>query len=248
MSPSEFRQLGLKPGGPERQLVRRRAVPPGDAVPRRRQISLTSTAARRGLLGKDAAGSAERDRAATRSMPRRWCSSATACAMLGSASTNMPGSTFAGRSSSRLPSPAPGMPSEVAAHLDSPRRRSPAPRARSASSRSTTRRRPRRRLQRFATRPVVDWVDAQGRTGRAGAAARPDALSPDGQHGCSRARRCRCRCDPARPRAGRSRGFASARAADDLSATSDWQDFTSPEVVGGAARVAIRGWRASMSC
>ena len=86
-------------------------------------------------------------------------------------------------------------------------------------------------LQRFATRPVIDWVDKDGRTSRAGAARALVALSPQWTTRLFERAPLTIKQIRAQIAAGkRIRGFALP-ASMALKASSAWQDFTSPNVV-----------------
>ena len=86
-------------------------------------------------------------------------------------------------------------------------------------------------LKRFATRPVIDWVDKDGRTSRAGAARALIALSPQWAARLFERAPMTLKQIRAQAAAGkRIRGFALP-ASMALKANAAWQDFTSPNVV-----------------
>ena len=86
-------------------------------------------------------------------------------------------------------------------------------------------------LQRYSTRPVVDWVDSQGRSGGANAAAASIALSSELMERLFEKAPKQLRTIRAEVATGKKvRGFALP-AMLKVSANSEWEDFTSPEVV-----------------
>ena len=86
-------------------------------------------------------------------------------------------------------------------------------------------------LKRFADRPVIDWVDKEGRTSRAGAARAMIALSPQSATRLFDRAPQTLKQVRAQIAAGkRIRGF-TLPASMSLKASSAWEDFTSPNVV-----------------
>jgi Zn-dependent M28 family amino/carboxypeptidase len=87
-------------------------------------------------------------------------------------------------------------------------------------------------LTRFATRPVVDWVDARGVSGRGPGAAAIIAVSPEWADRLFERAPMSLKAVRAQAAAGkRVRGFPLG-ATLTISARSAWEDFTSPNVVG----------------
>ena len=87
-------------------------------------------------------------------------------------------------------------------------------------------------IQRFTNRPVVDWVDVQGQAGRGTAGQATIALSSEWADRLFERAPMPLKTVRAQIAAGKKvRGFALP-ATLAVTAKSDWQDFTSPNVVG----------------
>lgn len=127
---------------------------------------------------------------------------------------------------------APGIASDVAAHLRSAQSSTAGAQGavgfieiEDPSSASAT-------LNRFANRPVVDWVDAGGVSGRGKVAEGLIAVSPEWAERLFERAPTSLKAVRAQAAAGKQvRGFP-LRATLAISAKSAWEDFTSPNVVG----------------
>lgn len=87
-------------------------------------------------------------------------------------------------------------------------------------------------IQRFANRPVLDWVDAQGSSGRGKVAEATIALSSEWAERLFERAPMSLKAIRSQIAAGkRPRGFPLA-ATVAVSAKSNWEDFTSPNVIG----------------
>lgn len=124
----------------------------------------------------------------------------------------------------------PGLPSDVAAHLRSAQSSTAA--SRGAVGLIEIEEPGSNQLERFAKRPVVDWVDAAGRSGRGEGVRALIALSPQWADRLFEKAPMRLSQIQAQTTSGRLvKGF-DLSATLTLSATSNWEDFTSPNVVG----------------
>lgn len=228
---SEFRKLGLRPGGQNGSWL----VP----VPFRRAshaatptMSLSVGGRRIPLvIGKDAAlrpSLTERQRSL--SAPLIFVGHGISDARLGI--DDYSGLDVRGKIAVGLADGPPGIPTDVAAHLRSIQADTAAAHGAIGFIELSDAARAPNQLQRFATRPIVDWVDEQGRTGHAGAVRATIALSQEIAERLFRGTRMPLATVQAQARAGKKvRGF-DLPATLTLTSKSSWQDFTSPEVVG----------------
>lgn len=124
----------------------------------------------------------------------------------------------------------PGLPSDVAAHLRSAQSSTAA--GRGAVGLIEVGDFGSDQIDRFTRRPVVDWVDAAGRSGRGGGVRAQIALSPQWADRLFAKAPVRLNQILAQAAANKAiRGF-DLPASMALSATSSWETFSSPEVVG----------------
>jgi Zn-dependent M28 family amino/carboxypeptidase len=226
---SEFRKLGLQPGGPNGswfvEVPFRRATIAG--APRialklnGRTIPLT--------VGQDAAvrpSVTERERSLT--APLVFVGHGISDARLGI--DDYAGLDVRGKIVVALSGPKAGLPSDVAAHLKSAQPATAAERGAlglieipDPGSESS--------VERYAKRPVVDWVDQAGRSSRSGGVRAFIALSPQTIERLFDKAPMRLAAVRAQVAAGKAvRGF-DLPASLTLSASSTWEDFTSPNVV-----------------
>ena len=243
---SEFRQLGLKPAGtnggwfvdvPFRRATF--AAPPA--------ISLTVNGRKtKAVFGRDAAvrpSVTEQSLALT--APLVFVGHGVRDARLHI--DDYAGLDVRGKIVVALSDPVPGIPGETAAHLVSMQAQIAGAQGAAgiitiydAGTAAST-------VDRFATRPLVDWVDAQGRTGRGGAIHAQIAISSEWAERLFARAPMTMKAIRTQVALGkRVRSFALP-ATMTLAATSKWQDFTSPEVVGCCPEP-IPSLRASMSC
>ena len=227
---SEFRKLGLKPGGRDGswfvEVPFRRATQAGPSA-----ISMTLNGKRTQLVvGRDAGvrpSVTERQRDIAG--PLVFVGYGIRDARLGI--DDYSGLDARGKIVVALSDLPPGVSGETAAHLASMRAQTAGAQgavgyieiedAVTAAS----------QLQRFATRPVIDWVDKDGRTSRAGSARALIALSPEWATRLFERAPLTIKQIRAQIASGkRIRGFALP-ATMTLKANSTWQDFTSPNVV-----------------
>lgn len=227
---AEFRKLGLKPGGTNGSWM--------VEVPFRRAtlaesptMSMTLNGRTTKLvIGKDAAvrpSVTERDR--TISAPLVFVGHGVRDARLGI--DDYAGLDVRGKIVLALAEPSPGVPSEAAAHLAYARALTAGAQGAVGYIEIEDGATAALQLQRFATRPVLDWVDARGRTSRTGAAGSLIALSPELQARLFERAPMTLRQVRNQAAAGkRVRGFALP-ASVTLTAKSTWENFTSPNVV-----------------
>jgi len=228
---AEFRKLGLKPGGPGGswfvEVPFRRATLAGTP-----SLDLTINGRRTRLaVGKDAA---IRPNVTTRdlalSAPLVFVGRGTRDPRLGI--DDYAGLDVRGKIVVALSDRVPGIASDVAAHLRSTQASTAGEQGAvdfieidDPYSAAGT-------IQRFSSRPVVDWVDAQGLSGRGRASQAIIALSPQLADRLFERAPMSLKAIRAQSATGkRVRGFALP-ATMTVSAKSDWQDFTSPNVIG----------------
>lgn len=131
-----------------------------------------------------------------------------------------------------LPDSVPGVPAEIAAHLRSSQVRIAGDQGAIGLIEINDASTAAREVQRFGSRPVVDWVDSAGQTSRGPAARALIALSSEWTERLFERAPRKLQAIRADVTAGkRVRGFALP-ATLGISAESNWQDFTSPDVVG----------------
>ena len=228
---AEFRKLGLKPGGPNGswfvQVPFRRATLSGTPT-----ISLTVNGRTTQLAsGKDAA---VRPNVTTRDValnaPLVFVGRGVRDARLGI--DDYAGLDVRGKIVVALSDRVSGIASDVAAHLRSTQVATAGEQGAvgfieidDPSSAAGT-------IQRFTSRPVVDWVDAKGVSGRGKIAEATVALSSQWADRLFERAPMSLKAVRAQVAAGKKvRGFALP-ATLSVSARSDWQDFTSPNVIG----------------
>ena len=228
---SEFRQLGLKPAGTNGgwfvDVPFRRAT--FAAAP---AISLTVNGRKtQAVIGKDASvRPSVTEQKLALSAPLVFVGHGVRDARLGI--DDYAGLDVRGKIVVAMSDPVPGIAGETAAHLVSMQAQIAGAQGAAgiitiydAATTAST-------VERFATRPVVDWVDAQGRTGRGGAIRASIAISSEWAERLFARAPMTLKAVRAHVAAGkRVRSFALP-ATITLAATSKWQDFTSPEVVG----------------
>ena len=232
---SQFRALGLSPGG-ERggwyQQVPFRTATHGDAVP---QITLIESGRRIPLrFGVDAAlrpSVVQRQRALE--TPLVFVGFGLDDALLGLADYR--GLDVRGKTVVALSGTPAGLPTEIAAHLRSQKEAMAA--RRGAAGYIEVSRDPTSSRHggpgAFASRPTTDWVDAAGKAGSSPPGlAFSLRLSADYAERLFRgAPQSLAALRKAAKKNGRPAGFPlSSRIA--IASTSNWQDFTSPEVIG----------------
>lgn len=227
---SEFRKLGLQPGGPNGswfvQVPFRRATIAGSPV-----LTLT-------LKGRNVPLVVGHDIAARPNVTERELALTAPLVFVGQGISDprlgiddYAGLDVRGKIVVALGTARAGVPSDVAAHLKSSLSQTAAARGAvglieigdpGAES----------QVERYATRPVIDWVDSAGRSGRSNGVRAVIALSPRLSDRLFEKAPMRLRDIRAQVAAGKSvRGF-DLPATMTLNVTSQWQDFTSPEVVG----------------
>jgi hypothetical protein len=228
---AEFRKLGLKPGGPNGswfvQVPFRRATLTGTP-----SIQLTINGRKVQLApGKDAA---IRPNVTAREVlvnaPLVFVGHGVRDARLGI--DDYAGLDLRGKIAVALSDRVPGVASDVAAHLRWAQATTAGEQGAvgfieidNPSNATTT-------MQRFASRPVLDWIDPQGVSGRGKVAEASIALSSEWAARLFERAPKSLKAVRAQAAAGkRVRGFALP-AALAVSAKSAWQDFTSPNVVG----------------
>ena len=226
---SEFRKLGLSPAGPNGSYFldvpfRRAtlAAPP--------MISLTINGRKTQLVvGKDAAvRPSVTERQLAVNVPLVFVGHGVRDARLGI--DDYAGLDVRGKIVVALTDSVPGVPTEVAAHLKSTTAQTASAQGaiglveiNDASSSAST-------VQRFNSRPVIDWVDANGQSSRGAAAKAMVALSMEWTERLFERAPRKLRAIRADVAAGkRVRGFPLA-AAISISARSNWEDFASPNV------------------
>ena len=227
---AEFRKLGLKPGGTNGswmvEVPFRRATLAEPPV-----MTMTLNGRKTKLVvGKDAAvrpSVTERDR--TISAPLVFVGHGVHDTRLGI--DDYAGLDVRGKIVVALADPSPGLPSETAAHLTYDRARTAGAQGAVGLIEIEDTTTAVSQLQRFATRPVLDWVDARGRTSRAGAAHALIALSPEMETRLFERAPMSLRQIRNQAAAGkRVRGFALPGSIT-FQAKSAWESFTSPNVV-----------------
>ena len=227
---AEFRKLGLKPGGTNGswmvEVPFRRATLAESPV-----MSMTHNGRTTKLVvGKDAAvrpSITERDLRI--SAPLVFVGHGVRDARLGL--DDYAGLDVRGKIVVALADPSPGVPSDAAAHLAYARARTAGAEGAVGIIEIENAATATSQLQRFATRPVLDWVDARGRTSRAGAARAIVALSPEWETRLFERAPMSLRKVRNQAAAGkRVRGFALPVSVT-LTAKSAWENFTSPNVV-----------------
>jgi len=227
---SEFRQLGLKPGGsngnyfldvPFRRATL--AAPP--------TISVTINGRTTKLVvGKDAAvrPNATRREIAL-NVPLVFVGHGVRDARLGI--DDYSGFDVRGKIVVALADSVPGVPSEISAHLRSMQVETAGAQGAIGFIEINDAVTAGSQVQRFGSRPVVDWIDAAGRTSRGGAAQALVALSSEWTERLFERAPRQLKAIRADVAAGKKvRGF-QLPATLSVSATSNWQDFTSPEVL-----------------
>lgn len=228
---SEFRELGLKPGGPNGSYLLevpfRRATLAGTPA-----ISVTSNGRTTKLvIGKDAAvRPSVTQRQLALNVPLVFVGHGVSDARLGI--DDYAGLDVRGKIVVALAGSVPGVPTEIAAHLGSTQVETAGEKGAIGFIEINDAVTAGSQVQRFGSRPVVDWVDASGRSGRGSGAQALVALSSAWTERLfERAPKSlkSIRADVAAGK--RVRGF-KLPASLSVTATSNWQDFTSPEVVG----------------
>nr|WP_277622796.1 M20/M25/M40 family metallo-hydrolase [Sphingomonas telluris] len=227
---SEFRQLGLTPGGEKGSWFLR--------VPFRKATLSGTPTISLSVGGKTSTLAAGKDAAVRPSLTQKDVAVAAPLVFVGRGVSDRrvgiddyAGLDVRGKIAVGLAESAPGIASDIASHLRSIQAETAVAHGAvgfisiddpvSASG----------DVQRFATRPVVDWVDAQGQTGRSGAGGVAIALSSPTaeklfQGAPMSLQQVRSLANQNKP----VRGF-NLNARLSVAAKSDWHDFTSPEVV-----------------
>ena len=227
---SEFRQLGLTPGGTNGSWFVR--------VPFRRATIADTPKLSLTVGGRTTALAVGKDAAVRPSLTERQVSLAVPLVFVGYGVSDRrlgiddyAGLDVRGKVAVGLANAAPGVPSDIASHLRSIQAEIAAQHGAvgfiliddPASAAGD--------VKRFAKRPVVDWVDAQGGTGRTGSSRTLVAVSSQVaerlfQGAPMSLQQIRGQAAARKP----IRGF-NLPARLNVAAKSDWQDFTSPEVV-----------------
>jgi hypothetical protein len=227
---SEFRQLGLKPGGangsyfldvPFRRATL--AAPP--------TISVTINGRTTKLVvGKDAAVRPNvTRREIALNVPLVFVGHGVRDARLGI--DDYSGLDVRGKIVVALADSVPGVPSEISAHLRSMQVETAGAQGAIGFIEINDAVTAGSQVQRFGSRPVVDWIDAAGRTSRGGAAQALVALSSEWLDRLFDRAPRQLKAIRADVAAGKKvRGF-QLPATLSVTATSNWQDFTSPEVL-----------------
>ena len=227
---SEFRQLGLTPAGPNGswfvQVPFRRASL--DGTPR---ISLTSG-------GRTTALVIGRDAAVRPSLTEQQVSLAAPLVFVGYGISDRrlgiddyAGLDVRGKIAVGLGDPAPGIPGEIASHLGSIQADVAAARGAVAFISIEDLTRAARDVQRYGTRPAVDWVDAESPS--AGGRSRIARVALSSQVAERLFRGSRMSLQQIRTQVAARKPIKGFNLPGRLSvsARSQWQDFTSPEVV-----------------
>lgn len=227
---SEFRKLGLKPGGangsyfldvPFRRATL--AAPP--------TISVTINGRTTKLaVGKDAAVRPNvTRREIALNVPLVFVGHGVRDARLGI--DDYSGLDVRGKIVVALADSVPGVPSEISAHLRSMQVETAGAQGAIGLVEINDAVTAISQVQRFGSRPVVDWIDAGGRTSRGGAAQALVALSSEWTERLFERAPRQLKAIRADVAAGKKvRGF-QLPATLSVAATSNWQDFTSPEVL-----------------
>jgi Zn-dependent M28 family amino/carboxypeptidase len=227
---SEFRGLGLRPGGLNGSWF--------VDVPFRRAKLAATPAITLTLNGRKTQLAAGRDAAVRPSVlhrnlvldaPMVFVGYGVRDARLGI--DDYAGLNVRGKIVVALSSPVPGVPSDVAAHLISIQAQTAGEQGAAGFIQVDDTATTANQLQRFSTRPVIDWVDVQGRSSRAGAAAASIILSSALADRLFERAPKQLRTIRTEAATGKKiRGFALP-ASMTIDAKSAWEDFTSPEVV-----------------
>ena len=227
---SEFRQLGLTPGGPNGswfvQVPFRRASLQG--TPR---IALTAGGRTIPLaIGKDAAVRPSiTDQQVSLAAPLVFVGYGISDRRLGI--DDYAGLDVRGKIAVGLGDPAPGIPGEIASHLGSIQADVAASRGAVAFISIDDPTRAARDVQRYGTRPAVDWIDAKSPAGGGRSRIARVALSSQIAERLFRGSPMSLQRVRAQVVARKSiKGF-NLPARLSVSARSQWQDFNSPEVV-----------------
>ena len=227
---SEFRQLGLTPGGPNGswfvQVPFRRASLEG--TPR---IALTAGGRTTQLvIGKDAAVRPSLiDQQVSLAAPMVFVGYGISDRRLGI--DDYAGLDVRGKIVVGLGDPAPGIPGEIASHLSSIQADVAATRGAVAFISIDDPARAARDVQRYGTRPAVDWIDAKAPAGSGRSPIVRVALSSQVAERLFRGSRMSLQQVRTQAAARRPvKGF-NLPARLSVSARSQWQDFTSPEVI-----------------
>ena len=226
---AEFRKLGLRPGGANGSYFLdvpfRRATLAGTP-----QMSITINGRTTRLnVGTDAAvrpSVTERDRALR--VPLVFVGHGVRDARLGI--DDYAGLDVRGKIVVALADAAPGVPSEVAAHLTSTQAQTAAAQGAIGLIDINDATAATAQVKRFASRPVIDWVDAKGQNSRGTGTRALVSLSPEWLERLFERAPRKLRAIRADAAAGkRVRGFVLP-ATISFNAKSNWQDFTSPNV------------------
>ena len=228
---SEFRKLGLKPGGANGSYLLdvpfRRTTLAGTPA-----ISVTINGHTTKLvIGKDAAiRPSVTHRQVTLNVPLVFVGHGVRDARLGI--DDYAGLDVRGKIVVALADSVPGVPTEISAHLQSMQVQTAGAQGAIGLIEVNDAITAGSQVQRFGTRPVVDWVDAAGRSSRGSGAQALVALSSEWTERLFERAPRQLKAIRADAAAGkRVRGFALS-ASLSVTAASNWQDFTSPEVVG----------------
>jgi peptidase M28-like protein len=228
---SEFRKLGLKPGGANGSYLLdvpfRRATLAGTPA-----ISVTINGRTTKLvIGKDAAiRPSVTHRQVALNVPLVFVGHGVRDARLGI--DDYAGLDVRGKIVVALADSVPGVPTEISAHLQSMQVQTAGAQGAIGLIEVSDAITAGSQVQRFGSRPVVDWVDAAGRSSRGSGAQALVALSSEWTERLFERAPRQLKAIRADAAAGkRVRGFALP-ASLSVTAASNWQDFTSPEVVG----------------
>ena len=227
---SEFRELGLKPAGTSGSwfvdVPFRRAT---FAAPAKFSLTLNGKAQQL-VAGKDAAvrpSVTQKD--LNLSAPLVFVGHGVRDARLGI--DDYAGLDVRGKIVVTLSDPIPGVPTDVAAHLLSIQPQIAGEQGAVGIVQLDDAATIASQLQRYSNRPVIDWVDAQGQSSRSGSAAALLVVSSELAERIFEKAPKQLRAIRADAATGKKiRGFALP-ASLTISAKSNWEDFTSPEVV-----------------